>query len=161
MIKYKLDLLAALKSAGYSAYKLRQEKLIGEATLTKIRGGGLPSWHELDIICGLLGKQPGDIVAYEKDVQGKETQDAPPAAVTFIPAGSAYAATLREQKADAETKTFTVVQADGERPPAPSAPHVSPVASWSPGSPDGILMHEQETGRKPEKVKIFVKQKDE
>ena len=63
-IRYKMDVLVALKDAGYTSYKLRQEKLMGEATRTKIRAGGLPSWHELDIICKLLQCQPGDVVEY-------------------------------------------------------------------------------------------------
>lgn len=62
MIRYKVDVLAKLKEKGYTSYKLRQDKLLGEATLTKLRAGGLPSWHELDMICGLLECQPGDIV---------------------------------------------------------------------------------------------------
>lgn len=62
MIRFKVDVIAALKEKGFTSYRLRQEKLIGEATLTKLRAGGLPSWHELDVICGLLGCQPGDLV---------------------------------------------------------------------------------------------------
>lgn len=62
MIRFKVDVIAALKEKGFTSYRLRQEKLVGEATLTKIRGGGLPSWHEMDIICGLLDCQPGDLV---------------------------------------------------------------------------------------------------
>ncbi len=62
LIRFKVDVIAALKEKGFTSYRLRQEKLVGEATLTKIRGGGLPSWHEMDIICGLLDCQPGDLV---------------------------------------------------------------------------------------------------
>lgn len=29
-IKYKIDVLEALKAAGYTTYKLRQEKILGE-----------------------------------------------------------------------------------------------------------------------------------
>lgn len=64
MVRFKADVLALLKEKGYTSYKLRQDKLIGEATLTKIRAGGLPSWHEMDIICKLLRCQPGDLVEY-------------------------------------------------------------------------------------------------
>lgn len=69
MIRLKVDIIAALKEKGFTSYRLRQEKLIGEAVLTKLRSGGLPSWHELDVICGLLGCQPGDLVEY---VPGEE-----------------------------------------------------------------------------------------
>lgn len=76
-IRYKVDVLAALSAAGFTSYKLRREKLMGEATRTKIRAGGLPSWHELDVICGLLHCQPGDIVEHidcepDSDTAGAE-----------------------------------------------------------------------------------------
>lgn len=64
MIRLKLDVIAALKEKGYTSYKLRQEKLLGESVLTKLRSGKLPSWHELDVICRLLECQPGDLVEY-------------------------------------------------------------------------------------------------
>lgn len=66
-IRYKVDVLAALSAAGFTSYKLRREKLMGEATRTKIRAGGLPSWHELDVICRLLKCQPGDLIEYSED----------------------------------------------------------------------------------------------
>lgn len=66
-IRCKVDILAALSAAGYSSYRLRREKIMGESTRTKIRAGGLPSWHELDVICRLLQCQPGDLVEYVDD----------------------------------------------------------------------------------------------
>jgi putative transcriptional regulator len=65
-IVYKMDVLAALKAAGYSSYRIRQEKLIGEATLQKIRKGELVSWENIATICKLLNLQPGDIVEYQE-----------------------------------------------------------------------------------------------
>ena len=41
---YKLDVLSALKEAGYNTNRIRKEKLIGEAMLQKIRSGQMPSW---------------------------------------------------------------------------------------------------------------------
>ncbi len=67
MIRLSCDLLDALKDAGYSSYRMRKEKILGEAAMTKIRSGGLPSWHELDTICSLLGCQPGQLVEYVPD----------------------------------------------------------------------------------------------
>ena len=32
-VKYKIDVLAVLKDAGYTTYKMRQEKLLGESVL--------------------------------------------------------------------------------------------------------------------------------
>lgn len=63
-IVYKMDVLSALKDAGYSSYRIRKEKLLGEATLQKIRSKGLVSWENITTICQLLNCQPGDIVEY-------------------------------------------------------------------------------------------------
>lgn len=69
-IKYKIDIIADLKSKGFSTYRIRKEKLIGESTLQKIRTGELVSWENIDTICTLLQCQPGDILE-----QVPETQD--------------------------------------------------------------------------------------
>ena len=47
---YKLDVLSALKEAGYNTNRIRKEKLIGEAMLQKIRSGQMPSWATLETI---------------------------------------------------------------------------------------------------------------
>ena len=65
--RLKADILAALKEAGYTTYKLRQEKLLGERAIQKLRTGDLPSWNELNTICRLLDKQVGDLVEYVPD----------------------------------------------------------------------------------------------
>lgn len=59
-----IDVLGLLAKAGYSTYRLRKEKLLGESVLTKLRRGGLPSWNELSVICRLLQFQPGDLIEY-------------------------------------------------------------------------------------------------
>lgn len=64
MLKYKIDILAALKEKGYTSYKIRKDKLIGEAQLTKIRRGEIASKETLNTICKLLNCQPGDILEY-------------------------------------------------------------------------------------------------
>ena len=66
-IVYKFDVLKALKEAGYSQNRIREEKLLGQATLTKIRHGELVSWSNIEVICRLLGCQIGDILEYTKD----------------------------------------------------------------------------------------------
>ncbi len=63
-LRYKIDVVSALKDAGYTTYRLRNEKLIGEATMTKLRKGELVSWNNIDTICGLLNCQPGDLVEH-------------------------------------------------------------------------------------------------
>ena len=66
-IRLKVDILAALKESGYTTYKLRQEKLLGERAIQKLRTGDLPSWNELNTICRLLDKQVGNLVEYVPD----------------------------------------------------------------------------------------------
>jgi putative transcriptional regulator len=70
MVKYKLNILEALKQTGYSSTRLRNEKLIGESYMTQLRHGDLVSWKTIDTICRLLNCQPGDLLEYiPEDVQ--------------------------------------------------------------------------------------------
>lgn len=64
---YKIDVLEKLKDRGYSTYKLRKEKLLGEATIQKLRNGELVSWENIGRLCSLLECQPGDIVEYTEE----------------------------------------------------------------------------------------------
>lgn len=64
MLKYKIDILDVLKQNGYTTYKLRKEKIIGEAQIQNIREGELASKETLNKICKLLNCQPGDILEY-------------------------------------------------------------------------------------------------
>lgn len=64
---YKIDVLDALKAKGYSSYKLRAEKLIGERQLQQIREGVIVSPACLDKLCALLSCQPGDIIEYKEE----------------------------------------------------------------------------------------------
>ena len=70
-IKYKKDILGALKESGYSTYRLRNEKLFGESVIQQLRKGELVSWANIDRICSLLNCQPGDILEYS---EGGETK---------------------------------------------------------------------------------------
>lgn len=66
-LKYKFDILEALKQVGYTTYKIRKEKLFGEATLQKFRNGQVISADNLDSLCKCLNLQPGDILEYVPD----------------------------------------------------------------------------------------------
>ena len=68
-IIYKVNIIDKLKSAGYSTYRIRKEKIFGEATLQKIRNGEPVSWENISAICALLDCQPGDIMEYVEDEQ--------------------------------------------------------------------------------------------
>lgn len=70
-IKFKTDVLAALREAGYSSTRLRHEKLMGESYMQQLRRGELVSWKALDTICTLLQCQPGDLLEHTADSAGK------------------------------------------------------------------------------------------
>lgn len=67
MIKYKINIMTSLKNKGYSSYKLRKEKIFGEATMTKFRNEEPINFDNLNILCKLLDCQPGDILEYIPD----------------------------------------------------------------------------------------------
>ena len=73
-IKYKIDVLAALRDAGYTQNRIRTEKLIGQSYLTQLRHGELVSWKTIEVICRLLHCQPGDIVEYQEDTPATDTK---------------------------------------------------------------------------------------
>lgn len=54
----------ALKKAGYSSTRLRNEKLMGESYMQQLRRGELVSWKTIETICKLLQCQPGDLLEY-------------------------------------------------------------------------------------------------
>lgn len=67
MISYQkmFDLLAKY---GYTSYRIRQEKIIGQGTLTKLKAGtGGIDAKSLDKLCRLLKCQPGDLMTYIPD----------------------------------------------------------------------------------------------
>ena len=59
MITYKIDVLEALKEAGYNTGRLRKEKLLGENEMVGMIA--------LEKICALLDMQPGNIIKYIED----------------------------------------------------------------------------------------------
>lgn len=63
-IRYKIDVLSALKGARYNTNRIRKEKIMGEATLQKLRTGELVSWKNVELLCQLLKCQPGDLFEY-------------------------------------------------------------------------------------------------
>lgn len=70
-IRYKFDVLAALKEKGYSSTRIRKERLMGQATLTQLRHGDLVSWMNIETICRLLQCQPGDLLEYVEEARGE------------------------------------------------------------------------------------------
>lgn len=63
-LRYKIDVLAALKEAGYNTNRIRKEKLFGESVLQQFRKGEIVSNNVLAKLCKVLSCQPGDILEY-------------------------------------------------------------------------------------------------
>lgn len=66
-LRFKIDILPALKAKGFNTNKLRQEKLLSESTIQKLRNGVGLSWGNIETICRLLQCQPGDILEFTPD----------------------------------------------------------------------------------------------
>lgn len=67
-IVYKIDIIQALKKAGYSTYKIRQDNLLSQSTITKLNQGNTKiTIDNLLTLCSLLNCQPGDILEYVPD----------------------------------------------------------------------------------------------
>lgn len=66
-MKFKIDVLEALKAKGYTTYTLRKENILSQSTLQKLREGKGLSWENIERICGLLECQPGDLMEYIKE----------------------------------------------------------------------------------------------
>lgn len=67
MLRYKINILDELKNKGYTTYRLRKDRIIGESQIQKIREGELASKETLNSICKMLECQPGDILEYIPD----------------------------------------------------------------------------------------------
>jgi len=58
-----------LKAAGWSTYRIRRDKLIGNGTLMLIRRGEPISGQTVERLCELLHCQPGDLMRYVSDAE--------------------------------------------------------------------------------------------
>ncbi len=70
-IKYD-RLFDLLKSKGYTTYKIRKEKILGQGTLTALKNGtgGLDA-RTIDKLCNILDCQPEDLMEYVPDDKNK------------------------------------------------------------------------------------------
>ena len=66
-IKFKFDILEALKKAGYNTYRLKKEHILAESTIQKLRHNQMVSIENISRSCGLLRCQPGDIIEYQDE----------------------------------------------------------------------------------------------
>ena len=67
MLRYRINVLQALKEKGFTAYKLRKENIFGGAVVQAFRNGEIVSIHSLHTVCKLLNCQLSDIVEYIPD----------------------------------------------------------------------------------------------
>lgn len=77
-IRYKIDVLEALKIHGWSTYRVgsKGEKVIGERTIQALRERKPVTFEILARLCRLLDCQPGDLLEYVPD---DPSQGQPPA----------------------------------------------------------------------------------
>ena len=66
-IIYKIDILAALKEAGYNTNRLRKEKLLSEGVIQSLRESKYISLQNVSKICELLDCQPADLMEYVRE----------------------------------------------------------------------------------------------
>ena len=66
-IRYKGDIMGALREKGYSSTTLRKEKIFGEKTMQDFRTNAEIPYKTLNKLCELLHCNVGDIVEYVPD----------------------------------------------------------------------------------------------
>ena len=62
-VKYD-KLFALMKERGLTTYRIRQDKIISEGTLTNLRNNNPVSTETISSLCRVLKCQPGDIMEY-------------------------------------------------------------------------------------------------
>ena len=66
-LQYSIDVLTALKEAGYSQTALVRNNIMGSKTVTNLRRGQPVNWKTQETICKLLRCQPSDFMEYVDD----------------------------------------------------------------------------------------------
>ena len=62
MIQYKIDIMKSLAERGFTANRMRREKILSESTMQNLRRAGNITIETLNIICIILRCQPSDIL---------------------------------------------------------------------------------------------------
>lgn len=71
-LKYKFNIITALRENGYNSTRIRKEKIFGESTMQKFRASEVVSTDNIARLCELLDCQPGDILEYVPDNNKQE-----------------------------------------------------------------------------------------
>ncbi len=69
-LQYKIDILDTLKAKGWTAYRLRKEKILGERVIQQLRHGEPVSWEVMSKLCNLLDCDIGDLLTVVPDAAG-------------------------------------------------------------------------------------------
>ena len=62
MIRYKIDIVQALKDRGYNQTKIQRDKLLPGGTIQNLKAGKSITLETLNKLCCMLRCQPGDLV---------------------------------------------------------------------------------------------------
>lgn len=75
MIRYKIDILYALKCRGFNSTFLRQNKILSESAMSSLRHDKPVSFTTLDRICALLGRDVSDIIEFVPDEKATQKKN--------------------------------------------------------------------------------------
>lgn len=64
--EFKNELLPKLNEKGYSTVKIREQGLLSQSTLQKLRDKEGIDWKNIETLCYMLDCQPGDLIEFEK-----------------------------------------------------------------------------------------------
>ena len=71
MIRFKIDILATLKAAGYTQTVLQRE-ILSKSVVQSLKDGKNITLDTLNKVCCLAELQPGDILEYKEVPEEKE-----------------------------------------------------------------------------------------
>lgn len=64
MLKYKIDVIEALKESGYNSTRILKEGIISQGAMQKLRNNEMVGIKTLEKLCEILDMQPGNIIKY-------------------------------------------------------------------------------------------------
>ena len=71
-LKYKFNVLEALKDKGYSSYRLSTERILANCTIQRLRNGEMLNADNIATLCRLLEVQPGELRITKKKMQKRK-----------------------------------------------------------------------------------------
>lgn len=75
MIRYKIDILYALKCRGFNSTFLRQNKILSESAMSSLRHDKPVSFTTLDRICALLGRDVSELIEFIPDEKATQKKN--------------------------------------------------------------------------------------